>query len=225
VLDEGKDQAQAGAGVRAESRWPMALAVLATAVLHDLLPKTFQLAPRGVYAGSMAVLLVVLVIGDPGRIDRPRQWSHTVTGVMIALILLVNAFSAVRLVNGILRNDTFGGPGSLLLTGFVVWATNVIAFALWYWNRDGGGAAVRATEPGRVPPSFVFPEMTMPEFAPPGWYPRFADYLVLSFNTGLAFSPTDVSAVRIWAKLLMVAESLISLALAALVIARAVNIL
>jgi hypothetical protein len=224
VLDESKDERSA-VGVRAESRWPMAIAVIATAVLHDILPSNFQLAPRGTYASVMALLLVVLVIGDPGRIDRPRRWSHVVTAVMIALILLVNAFSAARLVNAILRQDDFGGPGSLLLIGAVVWATNVIAFALWYWNRDGGGAAVRATEPGLVAPSFVFPEMSMPEFAPPGWYPKFADYLVLSFNTGLAFSPTDVSAVRTWAKLLMVVESLISLALAALVIARAVNIL
>ena len=225
MLDEGKEQVPAGAGVRAESRWPMALAVLTTALLHSLLPVDFEIGPRGLYGGLMTVLLGVLVLGDPGRIDRPRRWLHLVTGLVVVVMLLVNSFAAGRLVAGILRQDSFGGPGTLLLIGAVIWLTNVIAFALWYWNRDGGGAAVRATEPGQVPPSFVFPEMTMPEFAPPGWYPKFTDYLVLSFNTGLAFSPTDVSAVRTWAKLLMVAESVISLALAALVIARAVNIL
>jgi hypothetical protein len=203
----------------------MAIAVLAAAALHGLLPVKFEFGPRGLYAALMTVLLGVLVVGDPGRIDRPRRWLTVMTGVVVGVMLLVNSFAAARLVVAILRSDSFGGPGELLLTGAVVWVTNVIAFALWYWNTDAGGAAARATEPGQIPPSFVFPEMTMPEFAPPGWYPKFADYLVLSFNTGLAFSPTDVSAVRTWAKLLMVVESVISLALAALVIARAVNIL
>ena len=65
----------------------------------------------------------------------------------------------------------------------------------------------------------------MARFVEPGWYPKFPDYLALSFNTALAFEPADVAAVRVWAKLLMIVESLISLSLAALVIARAVNIL
>lgn len=211
--------------VRAERRWPMALAVLTTGVLHDLLPRSFQLGPRGAYTLLMVAFLAALVIGDPGRIDRPRRWLHVITRTMIALIILVNAAAAIRLVAGILRKDSFGGAGSLLLIGGVVWVTNVMAFALWYWDQDGGGAARRVSDPGAVPPAFVFPEMTLPEFVPPGWSPRFPDYLVLSFNTGLAFSPTDVSAIRTWAKLLMVAESVISLALAALVIARAINIL
>ena len=60
---------------------------------------------------------------------------------------------------------------------------------------------------------------------PPGWFPQFADYLALSFFTALAFGPTDVSAIKRWAKLMVVAESLISLSLAVLVVARAVNIL
>ena len=203
----------------------MAVAVLVTGILHDLLPSGFQLTPRGSYTFVMLVLLGILVIGDPGRIDRPRKSLHVVTRILIALIILVNATAAGRLVAGILRKDSFGGAGSLLLIGAVVWMTNVIAFALWYWDQDSGGAAQRATNPGAVPPAFVFPEMTLPEFVPPGWTPQFADYLVLSFNTALAFSPTDVSAVRTWAKLLMVVESVISLALAALVVARAVNIL
>ena len=67
--------------------------------------------------------------------------------------------------------------------------------------------------------------MTLPQFAPPQWYPRFVDYLTLSFNTATAFSPTDVCAIKPWAKLMMITESVISLSLVALVVARAVNIL
>ena len=74
-------------------------------------------------------------------------------------------------------------------------------------------------------PAFVFPEMTNPEYVRPGWYPRFLDYLHLSFTTATAFSPTDFSAIRPWAKLMMMAEEVISLLVAILVVSRAVNIL
>ena len=87
-----------------------------------------------------------------------------------------------------------------------------------------GGAAARAHQPRRGP-AFVFPEMLHTEYTPAGWVPRFADYLSLAFWTAMAFSPTDVSAIKPWAKLLMMLEAAGSLALAALVIARAINIL
>jgi hypothetical protein len=99
----------------------------------------------------------------------------------------------------------------------------VIAFALWYWDLDRGGAAARAHGEGH--PTFVFPEMTNSQYVEAGWYPKFVDYLHLSFTTATAFSPTDVSAIRTWAKLLMMAEEAISLVVGLLVIARAVNIL
>ena len=73
--------------------------------------------------------------------------------------------------------------------------------------------------------TFVFPEMTLTGFVSDDWFPQFGDYLALSFNTATAFGPTDVSAIRRWAKMMMISESLISLILATLVIARAVNIL
>lgn len=57
-----------------------------------------------------------------------------------------------------------------------------------------------------------------------GWYPKFTDYLHLSFTTATAFRATDVSAIKPWAKLMM-AEAAISLIVALLVVARAVNIL
>jgi uncharacterized membrane protein len=102
--------------------------------------------------------------------------------------------------------------------------SNVIAFGLWYWEVDRGGAAARARG-SSARPAFVFPEMINPQFVATGWYPKFVDYLHLSFTTATAFSPTDVSAVKAWAKLMMMLEEIISLLLAILVIARAVNIM
>jgi uncharacterized membrane protein len=105
-----------------------------------------------------------------------------------------------------------------------VWLTNVIAFGLWYWDLDRGGAAARARGSGGQP-AFVFPEMSNAQYVGANWYPTFIDYLHLSFTTAMAFSPTDVSAIRPWAKLLTMAEDVISLLVALLVVARAVNIL
>jgi len=65
----------------------------------------------------------------------------------------------------------------------------------------------------------------MPELVPEGWIPRYPDYLFLSFTNATAFSPTDTLPLRIWAKMTMIVESVISLITAILVIARAINVL
>ncbi|WP_407343680.1 hypothetical protein [Pengzhenrongella phosphoraccumulans] len=207
-----------------EHRWPMAAAALTAGILHQLLPEHFRVAPHWLYPAFLVVFLVVLIAGDPGLIDRDRRWLRVTTGLMIGMITLVNGISAVRLVNGILKSGTFETASQLLATGAIVWLTNILAFALWFWDFDGGGAGARAAH-GLRHPAFVFPEMTYPELAPASWRPQFVDYLALSFNTATAFGPTDVSALRRWAKVLMIMESLISLALATLVVARAVNVL
>ena len=89
---------------------------------------------------------------------------------------------------------------------------------------DRGGPVGRARGP-IVKPAFVFPEMVSPELVEDGWYPRFVDYLHLSFSTATSVSPSDVSGIKAWAKLAMIFEESISLVLAVLVVARAVNIL
>src|SRR5664279_3479435 len=201
--------AVAAIGRQGERRWPMALAVVSVGVLQELVPADFRVLPRFVYPVFLLCFLGVLILGDPGRIDRQRRWLRVTT----------------LLMTGILTNATFSTASQLLIIGGCIWLTNVIAFALWYWDLDAGGAAARAAGSTQIGPAFIFPEMHLPEFVPASWYPTFADYLVLSFNTALAFSPTDVSAIRVWAKLMMIFESIVSLALAALVIARAINIL
>lgn len=220
MADETTD-ATAG---RAEQRWPMALAVLVAATLHALLPEELRLQSSAWLPWVAIAILVALIIGDPGRIDRRRPWLRLLTGSLIALVTLANAYAAVALVIGIIDNASFETPRELLGAGASVWITNVIAFALWYWDLDRGGAAERAHGTNR-PPAFIFPEMQHTDHVPAGWTPRFIDYLAFSFATATAFSPTDVSAVRPWAKALVVCESLLSLTLAALVIARAVNVI
>lgn len=219
------DGEQEVAGERGERRWPMVAAALAAGVLHELLPGSFRLAPHWIYPVFLVVFLVLLIAGDPGLIDRDRRWLRVTTGLMIGLITLVNASAAVRLLVDILTGESFASAKELFATGAIVWLINVITFALWFWDLDGGGAAARASRPASSSPAFVFPEMTLPEFAPADWFPQFADYLALSFNTATAFGPTDVSAIKQWAKIMMISESLISLTLATLVVARAVNIL
>jgi hypothetical protein len=218
-------EAAAAAG-RGEHWWPVATAIVVVAGLHVVLPARYRVQPVWLFPAVVLVLLAVLIIGDPGRIDRQRAWMRIVTGGVIAIITLANLLGAGRLVVEILTNNQLfaNHPGGLLAAGAVIWATNVIAFGLWYWDLDRGGAAARAHHP-HDNPAFVFPEMQHPDYVPGGWAPRFVDYLSLAFWTATAISPTDVSAIRPWAKLLMMLEAAGSIVLAALVIARAINVL
>ena len=147
------------------------------------------------------------------------------TGCLIGVITLANAVAAVRLVIAIINVAAFTNDAKVLLAGGgAIWLTNVIAFGLWYWDLDRGGPVARARGGGH-PPALVFPEMKNEEHVAPGWAPKFVDYFHFAFATATAFSPTDVSAIKPWMKLMMMAEEAISLVVALLVVARAVNIL
>ena len=209
-----------------EHWWPVAAAIIVVAGLHVALPARYRVQPAWLFPTVLLVLLAVLIIGDPGRIDRQKTWLRVVTSAVIAVITLANLLAAGRLVVEILTNNKLfaNHPGGLLAAGAVVWATNVIAFALWYWDLDRGGAAARAHHPYDNP-AFVFPEMQHTDYVSATWVPRFVDYLSLAFWTATAISPTDISAVKPWAKLLMMTEASGSIILAALVIARAINVL
>jgi hypothetical protein len=204
----------------------MALAVLAAGGLRAVLPPELRSGDaRWAFVVVVFALLAILIIGDPGRIDRDSRWLRALTGTLIGLISVVNASAAVRLVAGIIDGARFSTDANILLaSGGAIWLTNVLAFGLWYWDLDRGGAAARARGAGHQP-AFVFPEMTHAQYVGADWYPKFMDYLHLSFTTATAFSPTDVSAIRSWAKLMMMSEAAISLVVAVLVVSRAVNIL
>jgi hypothetical protein len=215
-----------GRAEKGEARWPMALAVLAVGLMRLWLPPELRISDAsGVFLALLVVLVLVLIVGDPGRIDREARWLRIVTGSLIGLITVVNAGSSVRLVVSILYADPFTQTARVLLEcGGIIWLTNVVAFGLWYWDLDRGGAAARAAG-STVTPAFLFPEMSNPEHVREDWSPALVDYLHLSFSTATAFSPTDVSPIKSWAKVMMMSEEAISLVLGILVVARAVNIL
>jgi hypothetical protein len=211
---------------RGERWWPVALAIVVVAGLHVILPGRYRVQPAWVVPAVLLVLLAVLIIGDPGRIDRQKTWLRVITSTVITFITLANLSAAVRLVVDILTNNKLYANNAvgLLAAGGVIWVTNVVAFSLWYWDLDRGGAAARAHHPDRDP-AFVFPEMQHSDYVSAGWVPQFVDYLSLGFWTATAVSPTDISAIKPWAKLLMMLEAAGSVALAVLVISRAINIL
>jgi len=151
--------------------------------------------------------------------------SHSRLGLTLAAILSVaNAYSVARLILGLVRGTEGNAPGPLLVTAGAIWLTNVIAFALWYWEFDRGGPVARANA---IRPylDLLFAQMTSPNLAPPHWEPAFSDYLYLSFTNATAFSPTDVMPLSRWAKMAMTAQAAVSILTVVLVVARAVNIL
>ena len=208
-----------------ERRWPMALAVLATGFLRAVLPAQLRVGNRWLLLVIVVAVLGVLIIGDPGRIDRDRPWLRVLTVGMIGVITVANAASAIALAVDIVNNNfAYTSNGKmLLLDGGAIGLTNVIAFALWYWDLDRGGPVARARG-SAVPPALLFPEMSNPDYVSTDWYPKFVDYFHFSFSTATSFSPPDVSAIKPWMKLTMIAEEATSLILAVLVISRAVNI-
>jgi hypothetical protein len=207
-----------------ESRWPMAIAVLVLMATTVTAPSKDFVLVVWVIAGIEGVLLAALIIGDPGRIDR-RSTRLTRLGSLLVAFLIGAALlgTAVLIFNLVTGGTMTNEPIPLLIAGGKVWLTNNIAFAMLYWQFDGGGPAERAHGLPRYP-DFAFPQLSSPDLAPPDWRPQFVDYLYIGFTTANAFSPTDTLPLTPWAKVAMASQALISFVIVGLVIARAVNV-
>src|SRR4051794_2658514 len=164
-----------------ESRWPMACAVFVSMVLTIVMPDTVRPAANWAYPALEGVLLVVLIVGDPGKIDRRANWLRTVSIVLVAVLVSGALWATGELVYDLVHGGGATNSASALLeSGAIVWLSNNIAFSLLYWELDSGGPAVRAH--GLPPyPDLAFPQHMAPELAPAGWRPQFIDYLYLGF--------------------------------------------
>ncbi|MGH3784187.1 MAG: hypothetical protein ACRDRO_27095 [Pseudonocardiaceae bacterium] len=207
-----------------ESRWPVAAAIMVAIALQLALPDQLVLQSRWLLPSLELAVLIALIVASPARFNRESRAQRATSLTLTGLLSLANAWSATLLVLGLVHGREGQDAAALLASGVAIWLTNIIAFGLWYWQFDRGGPAARA-HARQLVPDFQFVQMQSPELAPPDWEPEFVDYLYLSFTNATAFSPTDVMPLSRWAKLTMLAQSLVSLVTVALVIARAVNIL
>ena len=208
---------------RGEPRWPISLVVFTVIFLQWTLPASLNVSNSRLLCGVEAAVLLVVNILNPSRISSHEIWPRRLNLVLLILMSGANLISIGNLINQLL-NSGVSNAKELLVTGGAIWLTNVVVFALWYWEFDRGGPGARAEARDHIP-DFMFPQMSDPDLAEPHWAASFFDYLYMSFTNSSAFSPTDVLPLRRWAKGLMLTQSLTSLVVVALVIARAVNIL
>jgi uncharacterized membrane protein len=208
---------------RGDPYWPAQLTVGVVIALNLALSAQVTVGPAWLVPSVGVVLLVALVWISPSRatarMRRVRRLALAVTG----LVSLANVVSLGLLINYLVGGGHAVGR-SLILSGAVLWTTNVLLFAVWYWEMDRGGPAARFLDPDALP-DFQFPQMENPQLAPQGWRPGYIDYLYLSLTNASAFSPTDTMPLTATAKVLMGMQSIAALLTVGLVVARAVNIL
>jgi uncharacterized membrane protein len=207
-----------------ETRVQVGVAIAVLIFLQTRVPQHLSLAGSWVLPTVEVIMIAGLVVLDPGRISRTEKFVRALSLGFVAVASLANGWAAAALVVGLVRGTEGRSAPSLLIVGGNIWVTNVLIFAIWYWELDRGGPAARAAAL-RKTPDFVFPQMTSPELAEPEWEPEFGDYLYLALTNATAFSPTDVLPYTRWSKMTMAVQALTSLSVGALIIARAVNIL
>ena len=203
--------------------WPAQLAVGLAIVLNLSLASQITIGPRWLLPGVEGILLVALVVIAPARATVQRVRERRFALAVIGLVSLVNIVLLGRLIDQLINGSTVGGR-SLILSGAVLWVTNVLLFAVWYWEMDRGGPVARYLNATALV-DFQFPQMDSPDLAPEGWRPGFLDYLYMSLTNSTAFSPTDTMPLTHTAKIVMAIQSVTALLTVGLVIARAVNIL
>jgi hypothetical protein len=197
--------------------WPAALAFVALGVAYALVSDRLTVGPPW-----WPLVLAVLAVAG-ARALRWRGLIHATRYVVIPALTAVTiavTISAGFLVDRLLRHTA--DPADLLSGGALVWFSNILTFALWYWELDGGGPAHRhATRRGSS--DFAFPQAIVGRGESGTWMPEFVDYLFLAFNTSTAFSPTDTMVLARRAKIMMMCQSLVSLVAVLVLVARAIN--
>lgn len=208
-----------------EPRWQALGAFLAIGGIYLALPRDLVLGPIWLLPAIIVVLLVPTVVSHRmGKRSLNRALGNLING--ITTIALIG--SVVLLVRALPSHHE--SPLALLRSGGLLWLTNVIVFALWYWRLDGGGATKRHEEKKFGSTSFLFPQMQVPhderqQFACTGFRPRFVDYLFVAFTQSSTFGPTDAPLLARWAKVLSMIQIFISLSIVILLISRAVGVL
>ncbi len=206
-----------------EAFWPAQLTILGAIGLQLLLPTRLAVGPYWLIPVLEAMLLAGMFVATPRQLEREHRGRRRLALGLTALVSAANVYSLGALAHYLLHHDS-PNPRELIVSGVLIWLTNVLIFSLWYWELDRGGAGKRAAGNDRAP-DFLFPQMADDTIEPRDWRPKFIDYLYISLTNATAFSPTDTMPLTPMAKSIMGLQSLVSLVTLGLIISRAVNIL
>lgn len=200
------------------------MALFSVGALHFALPESMTIGPDWLLIVLVCLLMVPVIVARRMGQSNINQW---IGYSVVALLTLDMIWSIFRLISALPSHRET--PVQLLQSAVVLWISNILIFASWYWRLDAGGPNARELKETHTEGAFLFPQMTLQpsELAKQqrNWHPGFVDYLFLAFNTSTAFSPTDVPVLSRWAKLLMMVQSMIALAVVIVLAARAINIL
>ena len=207
---------------RDDPLWPGQLATLVALLLYLALPQTLTIGPGWPLPAAETAVLVALVVASRGGRDARRRRE-----VAIALVLLAVLANLVAL--GLLTDHLLAGArtraGDLLTGGVIIWCTNLLLFAVLYWELDRGGPRRPRQDAPKVAPDLLFVQMTDERYAEVEWSPRFGDYLYVSLTNQTAFSPTDTMPLTPRIKALMGVQGVAALVTTGVIVARAVNLL
>jgi uncharacterized membrane protein len=207
-----------------EPVWPALATVLAAIGLQLTLPERLTVGPTYLVPALEGALLIGLSVATPRELEREHPRRRALAIGLIALVSAANIFSLYELTHHLLHSKQPTNGHQLIIAGMLIWLTNFLIFALWYWELDRGGPGKRAAGHDG-PPDFLFPQMSDDRIEPRDWRPKFFDYLYVSLTNATAFSPTDTMPLSPMAKGVMGIQSVVSLVTLGLIISRAVNIL
>lgn len=210
---------------KTEKLWHIELAVVVAIVIQVIISSHLTILPKYWLAGLELLLLLGLRVSNVSTNDRTARLRRFIGITLTALVSFANIIALIAVLSALIHGSQLVSAKQLLMSGVLIYITNVILFGLWYWQLDGGGPGGRGTH--RPPVDFLFPQMSLdPKIThEDNWRPLFLDYLYVSVTNATAFSPTDSLPLTHRAKVLMGLQAFVSFATIALVAARAVNIL
>lgn len=204
--------------------WPVQLTMLVAIGLQLALPDTFSVGTRYAIPVAEFLLLGLLSFTTP----RERIFKSVVRRLNVLLLIIVsavaNSYSLGVITHRLLTDSHLSDGRALIFAAVNIFLTNIIVFALWYWEMDGGGPGERQ-HIAKYDQDFLFPQHHNEDYKHPDWKPTFIDYLYVAATNAMTFGPADTKPLSRRAKMLMLLQSMISLVVVALVASRAVGIL
>jgi hypothetical protein len=201
--------------------WPSALAFLVLGLGYSLVSERLTIGPPWLMLALALVAIAAIYVLRWRGLHTSRRL--VAVGMLVVATLAVAGSAVFLLVSPSVADLS---PLELLRGALLLWASNILTFALWYWEIDGGGPVHRLLRGSPPSTDFAFPpqqQAAMSGQKDLDWAPQLIDYVFLAFTSSSTFGPTDTLVMARRAKILMMLQSSLSLVIFGGVVARAVG--